>query len=139
MSPSIEQQRLSKHKLIVQLVEFMLGGGIHFFTGLLIFTILYSAFHVDWLIAKIIGDIIGWSLGYLVQRYVAFEDKRLKGKDTRVIRRYVVVNSIDFALDYIIVATTIWAGGSPYLGFVISAGLTTIWDYYWYRFWVFKP
>jgi hypothetical protein len=28
---------------------------------------------------------------------------------------------------------------TPYAGFFASAAFTTVWDYLWYRFWVFKP
>ncbi len=132
------KHRISK-KFIIQFSEFMLGGGIHFWTGLAIFTLLYSFFKVDWLVSKLVGDVVGWSLGYLVQRYVAFENKKLKGQDARVISRYIVVNIADFALYYLIVAGVIFAGFSPYAGFIVSAGVTTIWDYYWYKYWVFRP
>ncbi len=131
--------RRPSKKFIIQFSEFMLGGGIHFWTGLLIFSLLYSVFHFDWLVSKLIGDVIGWSLGYIIQRYVAFENKQLKGQDARVIVRYFAVNAVDFALDYCIVALAIFVGLSPYLGFIISAAITTVWDYLWYKYWVFKP
>jgi hypothetical protein len=37
------------------------------------------------------------------------------------------------------VAAFVHGGLGPYPGFFASAAFTTVWDYLWYRFWVFKP
>ena len=130
--------RNKAHKLLIQFLEYMVGGGLYFWSGLGIFALCYNLFGWHWLIAKGLADIIGWTLNYLVQRYWAFSDSRLKGKDRRVIFRYVLVNTVDFIIDYAIVALIIHLGYTPYAGFFISAFFTTIWDYLWYKFWVFK-
>ena len=131
--------RLLQHKLILQFIEYMIGGGVYFFSGLAIFAVLYSVFHWDWLWAKIVCDIIGWSLGFLVQRYWAFYDKRLKGKDMQIGTRYVILNVVNFGIDYAIVATMKHYGVTPYLGMLASSTFFIMWNYLWYRFWVFDP
>ena len=128
-----------RRKLIIQFAEYMVGGGLYFWSGLGIFAITFNVLHWKWFIAKGLADIIGWTLNFVVQRYWAFKDSRLKGQDRRVIFRYVLVNGIDLFIDYGIVGTVIHFGITPYVGFFISAGFTTVWDYLWYRFWVFKP
>lgn len=125
-------------KLYVQFAEYMVGGGLYFWVGLGVFALCFNIFHWPWFIGKPLADIIGWTLNYLVQRYWAFYDSRLKGKDKRTIRRFVIVNGVDLIIDYAIVWAFVNAGLSPYYGFLASAGFTTVWDYLWYKFWVFK-
>jgi putative flippase GtrA len=40
-------------------------------------------------------------------------------------------------MDYGIVAGLKAAGITPYIGQFISSGFFTVWNYFWYRFWVF--
>ena len=117
----------------------MVGGGIYFWVGLAVFAICYNGLHWRWFVAKALADIIGWSLNFTVQRYWAFKDSRLKGHDKQVVFRYVLVNGIDLIIDYFIVLMFVRASITPYVGFMVSAAFTTVWDYLWYRFWVFKP
>jgi putative flippase GtrA len=132
-------QKIRRHKYFIQFLEYMVGGGLYFWVGLGVFAICYNLLHWHWLIAKGLADILGWTLNYMVQRYWAFYDKRLNGQDKRTITRFVLVNAVDLLIDYAIVAAIVHAGFTPYVGFVISALFTTVWDYLWYRFWVFKP
>ena len=127
------------HHLLVQFAEYMVGGGVYFWGGMGIFALCFELLHWPWWIAKGLADIFGWSANFGIQRYWAFSDLRLKGHDRRVLFRYVLVNGIDFFIDYGIVAACIYNGLTPYIGFFVSAGFTTVWDYLWYRFWVFKP
>jgi putative flippase GtrA len=122
----------------------MVGGGLYFVTGLIVFAITFNGLNWPWYISKGLADILGWSLNYAVQRYWAFSNSKLKGQDRRVVSRFVLVNAVDLIFDYAIVAACIaWVPLSlnlrPYIGFALSASFTTIWDYLWYRFWVFKP
>ena len=117
----------------------MVGGGIYFWVGLAVFAICYNGLHWRWFVAKALADIIGWSLNFTVQRYWAFKDSRLKGHDKQVVFRYVLVNGIDLIIDYFIFIMFVRASITPYVGFMLSAAFTTVWDYLWYRFWVFKP
>lgn len=126
------------HHLLVQFAEYMVGGGVWFWGGMGIFALTFDVLHWPWWISKGLADIFGWSANYAIQRYWAFYDSKLKGKDGRVLFRYILINGIDFFIDYAIVYSFIHAGVTPYAGFFTSAGFTTVWDYLWYRFWVFK-
>jgi putative flippase GtrA len=125
-------------KLLVQFAKYMVGGGVYFWGGLLVFYVSYNLFNWPWYVAKPLADIIGWTANYVIQRYWAFDDKRLKGQDRRTIFRYSLVNGIDFFIDYGIVWIFVKTGLGPYPGFFASAGFTTVWDYLWYKFWVFR-
>lgn len=127
------------NKLMIQFAEYMVGGGVWFWGGLGVFAICFDALHWPWWVSKVLADAFGWSANYGIQRYWAFYSSKLKGQDRRVIFRYVLINGIDFIFDYLIVWAFVHNGLTPYIGFFVSAAFTTIWDYLWYRFWVFKP
>jgi putative flippase GtrA len=126
-------------KAWIQFAEYMVGGGVYFWGGLGIFALTFNVFHWSWFVSKVLADIIGWSANFAIQRYWAFYDSKLKGHDKTVILRYVLINGIDLFIDYGIVWTFVHNGITPYAGFFTSAAFTTVWDYLWYRFWVFAP
>lgn len=128
-----------KHKRIVQFLEYMVGGGVYFWGGMVVFALCYSWGGWPWWLSKGLADVAGWTANYGIQRYWAFFDKRLAGRDGRTIRRFALVNGIDLVIDYALVSIVIIFGFTPYVGFFVSAAFTTVWDYMWYRFWVFKP
>jgi len=128
-----------KHKRIIQFIEYMIGGGVFFWSGMAVFALLYSAIGIDWLVAKLIADAVGWTLSFFVQRYWAFADPRLKRKTLQTGKRYALVTVANFAIDYGIVATMKYFGVSPYIGMITASLFFTIWNYLWYRFWVFDP
>jgi len=128
-----------QHKLLVQFAEYLVGGNVWFWGGMAIFAICFDGLHWPWWISKGLGDIFGWSANYAIQRYWAFYTSRLKGHDRQVITKYVIVNGIDFFIDYAIIWAFVHNQITPYAGFFASAIFTTVWDYLWYRFWVFKP
>ena len=131
--------KLSRRKLIIQFLEYMVGGGVYFWSGYLVFAICYSGFGWDWLWAKMIADAVGWSLNFGIQRYWAFNDPRLAKHNVRVTGRYAAITALNFLIDYLIIWGLKSVGVTPYVGFFISAGFFTIWNYLWYKFWVFSP
>ncbi len=128
-----------KHKRLIQFIEYMIGGGVYFWSGLGVFAVCYSILHWDWLIAKMIADVVGFSLSFFVQRYWAFNDRRLKRKTLQTGKRYFLISAITLLVDYGIVATLKSFGVTPYIGLFVSSLFLTIWNYLWYRFWVFDP
>lgn len=132
-------QEFKRHKRIIQFIEYMIGGGVFFSSGLAVFAVLYSGFHIDWLIAKLIADTIGWTLNFFVQRYWAFDDPHLKNKTLGTGKRYTLITVFNFAIDYAIVASMKAAGISPYIGMITASLFFTFWNYLWYRFYVFDP
>ncbi|HJQ09274.1 MAG TPA: GtrA family protein [Candidatus Saccharimonadales bacterium] len=128
--------RPTRHN-VTQFIEYMIGGGVYFWSGYITFAILYSGFGWAWFPAKIVDDIVGSVLGYLVQRYWAFRNKRLTGHDAEIIKKYSIITAVTYVIDYLIIWGLDTVGISPYVGFFISAGFFTVWNYLWYRFWVF--
>ncbi len=124
-------------KYLVQFAKYMAGGGLYFWSGYGIFALCYSAFHWNWLPAKMAADAVGWTLNYLVQRYWAFADEGRKLSEIEHIARYLAIEGVGFVLDYLIIAWLRHFGITLYAGFFISAGFFTVWSYLWYRYWVF--
>lgn len=116
----------------------MVGGGVYFWTGYLIFAIGYSGFRFNWLWAKMIADAVGWTLNYLIQRYWAFANPKLNSQPIKVTGRYLMLTALNFIIDYSIVASLKHFGVTPYAGLFISSGFFTIWNYLWFRFFVFR-
>jgi len=113
------------------------GGAAYFWVGYVVFALAYSGLHAPWLPAKMAADVVGWSINYLIQRYWAFDSVSLRRHNGRVLGRYGLVTAANLVLDYLIIAGLKHAGVSPYVGFFISSGFFTFWNYAWYRFWVF--
>jgi putative flippase GtrA len=128
--------RLTRHD-VVQFVEYFIGGSSYFWSGYLVFAICYSALGWDWLPAKIAADIIGWTVNYLIQRYWAFKSPALAKKEGQTLGKYSLVTAANLGLDYLIIWGLKSLGVTPYIGFFISAGFFTVWNYLWYRFFVF--
>lgn len=121
----------------VQFAKYFVSGTSYFWAGYVIFAVGYSGLHWAWWPAKMAGDLVGWTLNYLLQRYWAFASKSLKKREGAALARYIAVTAFNFVLDYAIVGGLKHAGLSPYIGFFVSAGFFTIWNYMWYRLWVF--
>jgi putative flippase GtrA len=129
--------RSSKHQQQArQFAKYMAGGSLYFWVGYAIFAICYSGLHWGWLPSKILADAVGWSLNYIVQRFWAFAD-RAHLSEMKHARRYITIEAIGFALDYLIIGGLRAIGITPYIGFFISSAFFTVWSYLWYKYWVF--
>jgi putative flippase GtrA len=122
---------------VIQFLEYMVGGTVYFWSGYAVFALCYSGFKWDWLYAKLLADIVGWTLNYVIQRYWAFNSKSLKKHEARTAGKYALITLFNLLLDYALIWGLKTLGISPYIGFFISAGFFTVWNYLWYRFWVF--
>jgi putative flippase GtrA len=122
---------------IIQFLEYMVGGTVYFWSGYLVFAFCYSGLSWDWLSAKIMADVVGWTLNYLIQRYWAFNGPGLASCEEQTVGRYAAITIVNLGIDYLIIWGLKSIGISPYLGFFISAAFFTVWNYFWYRFWVF--
>jgi putative flippase GtrA len=122
---------------VIQFLEYLVGGSVYFWSGYINFAVYYSVFGWDWLPAKMIADVVGCTLNYLIQRYWAFNNADLSHHEGQVAGRFVLVTIASLIVDYLIIWSLKAAGVSPYASFFISAGFFTVWNYFWYRFWVF--
>ena len=122
---------------LLRIAEYMASGGAYFWSGYVTFFVCDKAFHWNLWWAKLTANVIGWVINYVLQRYWVFNNERLAKHQTEVTGRYIFITLVDFVLDYFIVASLKTAGLTPYIGQFVSSGFFTIWNYLWYRFWVF--
>lgn len=127
----------NNRKTAKQIIEYLISGGAYFWSGYLAFFIFWSVFHWNLFIAKIGADIIGWVVNYGLQRYWVFNNDYLAKHKNDVTKRYLIITAANFLIDYLIVKGLRNAGLTPYLGQFVSAGFFTIWNYFWYKYWVF--
>lgn len=133
------KKRLSKKNRLelIRFAEYFVSGGAYFWTGYLVFFICDKGLGLSLWWAKLLANITGWVVNYLLQRYWVFNNKQLAKHQTQVTTRYIIITLVNFGLDYLIVSTLKSAGLTPYLGQFASSGFFTVWNYLWYRFWVF--
>jgi len=132
-----KKTKKEQRKLVIQFVEYLISGGAYFWSGYLVFFICDKGLHFNLWWAKLSANVVGWTVNYTLQRFWVFNNKQLKGHNTQVTGRYAVITLVDFIMDYFIVAGLKSLGLTPYLGQFVSAGFFTVWNYLWYRFWVF--
>ena len=121
---------------INRFLKYSVGGSIYFWSGYAVFSFLYSGVHWNWFWSKVVCDIVGWSLGYLVQRNWTFAD-RIHLREMDHAGRYLFIEIIGFCIDYVLIGGLYYAGITPYIGFFISSAFFTVWSYLWYKHWVF--
>lgn len=136
------QNRRSRHQKInrkttKQIIEYMVSGGAYFWTGYLAFFIFDKGLHWTLFWAKISADVVGWVINYILQRHWVFNDPSLAKHKLDVTGRYLFITAVDFLIDYLIVRQLKVIGISPYIGQFVSAGFFTVWNYFWYKYWVF--
>lgn len=137
-----EQRRIRAEKkrtrrLVIQFIEYMIAGGAYFWVGYLVFFIADKGLGWGLFAAKMTANLIGWTVNFMLQRFWVFRNPQLKGQMAETSGRYIIITLVNFFLDYVIVAVLKSFGITPYIGQFVSSGFFTIWNYFWYRFWVF--
>lgn len=138
--------RKSKHKLLIQFVEYMVSGGVYFWVGYVAFALFYGVhsstfsfnglgWNLWW--STITSSVIGWTVNFIMQRFWVFNNKSLKSHQTEVTGRYIFITLVDFGLNYLILFGLRSVGITPYIGQFISSAFFTGWNWFWYKYWVF--
>ena len=122
---------------VKRITEYMVSGGAYFWSGYAMFFVCDQIFHLNLWWAKLTANVFGWTVNYLLQRYWVFNNPRLAKHQLDVTGRYMFITLVDFLMDYLIVAWLKSIGITPYIGQFISAAFFTVWNYLWYRLWVF--
>lgn len=120
-----------------RIAEYLVSGGAWFWSGYLLFALLYSVFGMGVVPAKIISYLFGLTVNFLLQRYWVFDSRDARKQLDVVTGRYVALSVVNLGIDTLIVWALAEVGITPYIGQFISAGFFTIWNYVWYRLWVF--
>ncbi len=122
---------------VKRITEYMVSGGAFFWSG-------YGAFFVfdrllGWTLfwATSTSYIIGWTVNYLLQRYWVFNNPKLAHHELEVTERYIFISLVNLVVNYLIIEGLKNMGITPYIGQFVSSGFFTMWNYFWYKHWVF--
>ena len=124
-------------KLILQFIEYNIAGQAFFWSGYLAFFIIYTLLKGDFFVAKIVGNVIGLTVNYIIERYWVFARQNVKKRSREEASRYWILSAVNFGMDVLLVWGLKNIGISPYIGNFISSYFFTFWNYFWYKFWVF--
>lgn len=129
--------RKKQQREVKRITEYMVSGGAYFWSGYAMFFVLdqYIGLNLWW--AKLFANITGWLVNYALQRYWVFNNPKLAKHQTEVTTRYLTITGVNFVLDYFIIAGLKGVGITPYIGAFISSAFFTVWNYLWYKLWVF--
>ncbi len=125
-----------KHRL-VQFAEYMIAGGAYFWVGYAAFFAFDKGLGWSLFAATMVANLIGWTVNFLLQRYWVFKNPKAKGHMGQTTWRYIIITLVNFGLNYLIIYSLQQVGISPYIGQFISSGFFTVWNYVWYKYWVF--
>ena len=131
--------------LVIHLAEYMLAGGAQFWTGYFWLLVADGSLHWSLWWAKLSANLVGLSISFVLQRNLTFSHTKQDSKLSQVSIRYFVVMGIDFVIDYFIVQyfvglSALFSLSRPTalsIGQLVSAGFFTIWNYFWFKLWVF--
>lgn len=121
-----------------RLIAYSITGGAWFWSGYLTFALCYSVFGWDLWWAKLTANVVGITVNFILERIWVFDRGRRNKRLTVVTERYVILTLVNFVIDYLIVrGLQDLFGLTPYLGQFVSAGFFYLWNYLWYKYWVF--
>lgn len=124
-------------KLLTQLVEYMIAGGAWFWSGYIIIVVLDDIIPLFW--ANLIGNAVGITINYLLNKYWVFKSKNKKSEPQNTTWKYIIYTALNaFLLNYLILKGLRGVGIEPEIGQFIAAGFFTVWNFVWYKLWVFK-
>lgn len=121
-----------------RLLTYSLTGGAWFWSGYLTFALTYSG--LGWTLwwAKLTANLVGITVNFILERVWVFDNGRRNKRLTVVTQRYLILTLVNFVIDYFIVrGLKDYFGISPYIGQFVSAGFFYLWNYLWYKYWVF--
>jgi putative flippase GtrA len=124
-------------KEITRIVEYVVTGGAWFWSGYAMFALCYSVVGLDIVSSKIISYIFGLMVNFTLQRFWVFADSSSPKDAGRIGGRYVILAAVNLGIDTGIVWLLNRMGITPYLGQFVSAAFFTVWNYVWYKLWVF--
>ncbi len=132
-----KKQKLKKSQWreLVRVVEYFISGGAYFWSGYFIIVFMTPVIGLWW--ANLLGNSVGVTLNFILERYWVFKNPK-NGKLTEVSGKYIVYTGFNFLLNYVILRLLQNVGVPVAVGQFIAAGFFTVWNYFWYRNYIFK-
>lgn len=124
-----------QRKLAIQFAEYIVAGGAWFWSAYVITLVLDPIIGLGW--ANIVGNFVGVTINYFLSVLWVFKTKNNKHAMSAS-WRYIIYTGLNFILSAYMLKALRAIGIEPAIGQFISAGFFTIWNYVWYKLWVFK-
>lgn len=125
--------------VLLQVARYFVAGGAFFWSGYAAFALFDGIFHWPLILAKPLANGIGLTVNYILEDLWVFKSAKHQRSSQQRGGRYLGLTAANFVIDYLIVAGLKQAGLTPYLGQFVSAGFFTLWNFVWYKYWVFAP
>lgn len=134
----IRKLRKKEEREVRRIVEYMISGGAFFWSGYVVLVSLNWLLGPDYLwFSTSVSYMVGWAVNYVLQRYWVFKNPKLAKHQEEVTLRYIVISAVNLGLNYAIIKLWVDFGYQVELGPFIASGFFTVWNYLWYKFWVF--
>ena len=135
-----KQKTKKLHSEITRIIAYSVTGGAWFWSGYLTFALCDQVFGMSLWWAKLTANLVGITVNFILERTWVFGSNRKHKRLTVVTERYFVLTLVNFVVDYLIIRfLKDYFGVSPYIGQFVSAGFFYLWNYAWYKYWVFAP
>lgn len=129
-------RKTKKKSEINRFIEYMVSGGVWFWSGYVIIVTFDGI--IGLFLANFIGNAVGITLNFLLERYWVFKTNR-PTKLFIATQRYIIYTALNaFLLNYYILWSLRNVGIEPEIGQFIASAFFTFWNYFWYKVWVFK-
>jgi putative flippase GtrA len=122
---------------LVRIVEYLVSGGAFFWSGYIALIVFKAGFGFSLWWATSLSYLIGWTVNYLLQRFWVFKNPRLAKHELEVTGRYLLISFVNLFINFAILWSLESIGIVVYIGQFISAGFFTVWNYLWYKYYVF--
>lgn len=140
---TVQKRQKSKSELR-RVIEYFVSGGVWFWSGYILIVVLVDPLQdkfgdqMGLFIANFIGNAVGITLNFILERYWVFKTKS-PAKLGIATTRYIVYTALNaFLLNYLILLGLENIGIEPKIGQFIASGFFTVWNYFWYKHYVFK-
>lgn len=134
--PTQNRKKSGKKLELKRFVEYFVSGGVWFWSGYALIVLLDNHIGLFW--ANLIGNAVGITLNFILERYWVFKTKN-PAKLGIATKRYIVYTALNaFLLNYFILYGLRSVGIEPEIGQFIASGFFTVWNYIWYKTYVFK-
>ncbi|WP_426623251.1 GtrA family protein [Leifsonia sp. McL0607] len=134
--PTDQHRRVSPVRVFFDhsVVRYLIAGGLAFIVDFTLLWLLHEVFGwVTWLAAAV-AFLVSFVFTYTIQRVLGFSSQVPHGPALIKYTLLVVVNTVATSLIVALVdqSPLSWAGGK-----IIATAVTTVWNYFAYRYWVF--
>lgn len=125
---------LQKHKTS-SVVRFLLVGGLSYALDLGLLVVLYEFFGVELWLATPVAFLVSLVFNFLLQRIFTFRATNKRGFSAL---KYILLVILNIFVSDLIVTGFDAFGWSYMAGKTTATVLTTVWNYFLYRHWIFK-